>query len=397
MSGGWGALASSELKTRFTEAQVDSDKALFDLQSGANDSRRALEEFSMTSRFLGDRLVVSSYKRNSSVALFETAEGDTAGELQQSHVTAALWRSPRMDFDFDASLSRTSANYFDFGDSPDPDLHGNDSRISQFRSKVRYGDLGFSLARRDTVALLAQNEDGSHPGRSETEGRVSLNLGGLYGDLKLAPVYRVYFPDSVWVAANNGVLDATVASATVAQSAQKLSLGTTRNFGPGTLNVSYWTSDERSLRATPVAYHTGAHGLDIGSNLRLGAFALNGNVSFLGGQNFDALSDSAQNTVNCTFSASWKAPLGALLNAGVTTSSFQNEIFGYSGLEERHSFRYQLSLDLSQIASRTWARDNVQLKFSASFQGNRNRSQTEITDDFGNVFTGLQLAFPIHS
>ena len=79
----------------------------------------------------------------------------------------------------------------------------------------------------------------------------------------------------------------------------------------------------------------------------------------------------------------------------MATNSFQNEIFTYSGLEERHSFRYQLSLDLSQLASTAFAYRDVQLKVSASMQGNRNRSLANVTDDVGNVFTGLQLAFLI--
>jgi hypothetical protein len=395
VDGNAGALAKAELKTHFTEAETGADKGLFDLQPGVNDSRRALEDFSLMSSLLADRLTLSSYRRDSTLALFDTPGGGAHGALEQSHIAAKLWRSSRFDADADASLSRASQNYWDFGDSLDPDLHMIGNRVWQYRSKLRFDRFGLAAAMRDTAALMSP---GFRAERSEFDTRLSFDLSGFCDDLGIGAGYRAFsiMPDSVWAGANLAASNTVDASALALRTADKVSLGMGRNFGPGTINISYWESASRSAEPVPVFYRLDAHALEVASNLKFGALALTGNLSFLGGQTFDAGAASEQNTVNCSFAATWQAPAGFLLKAGVTTNSFQNEFFSYSGLEERHSFRYQLSFDLSQLASAFAYRD-VQLKLSASMQGNRNRSLANVTDDVGNVFTGLQLAFPFHS
>jgi hypothetical protein len=400
LGGNLGAVVKTDLQVRFTEAQSDPTKAMLDLQpvNQNADARRALQDFFAASSFFGERLTVSSYERSASFALLDAAGGETKGQLQQHHVTAALWHSDRSDFDFDAALSRTSANYWDFGDSPDADLHASNAQVSQYRSKFRLDRVGLSVFHRDTSTLVAPIAGEIGPSRSETEAKVSLNVSDLRDDLGFTPHYSqlLPLPDSIWVGANNGALTVDDNFEIVHQTVNKVSLGVSRSLGFGTLNASYWQSLARAAHDAPIGYRQTGRGIDLGSNLSFGALKLTGNVSLVNGQSFSTSDDSALSTLGCAVFLTWQAPLMMGIKAGVTTNSFENEFADYDRLERNDSFRYQLALDLSQWASASMPERRVQLKLLASFQGNRTLTQSNFATGTGDVFTGLQLALPIH-
>jgi len=400
LGGRLGSVVQTESRIRFTEAESDPEKALFDLQPANHnaDARRALQDFSTISRFFGDALTVSSYQRNSSFALVDTTGENTRGQLQQHHVTAALWRSDRTQFDVDAALSRTTSDYWDFGDAPDADLHANNSEVAEYRSKFRLDKIGVSLFHRDTTALTGINAGEPGARRAETEARVSLDvagwrerLGGLAGNGRLLPL-----PDSVWVGTNSGALVENDAAATLRQSVNKLSLGATRSFAFGTLNASYWQTAAAPMAGSADASRGAGHGVDLGSNVHFGAWGVSGNVSFANNQVLAAGNDSEADSFNCAFFLTWKAPLKVDIKAGVTTNAWQNALVDFDRMERNNSFRYQLALDLSQLASSSLAQKNVQLKLLASIDGNQSRSQAEYVNSTGDVFTGLQFALPLH-
>ena len=400
LGGKLGSVMQTQAQLRFTEAQSDPEKAMFDL-SPANqngDARRALQDFSTASSFFGERLTLSSYQRNSSFAILDTTGENTKGQLQQHHVAAALWRSDRADFDVDAALSRTSSNYWDFGDSPDADLHANNSQISQYRSKLHFDRFGISVFHRDTATLPGANVGQIGPRRSETEARVSLNVADWRDALGIAgnraPLLPL--PDSIWVGTNSGALVEDDASATLRQAVNKLSLGASRSFAFGTVNASYWRSVSEPVLGTLAGYRGAGHGVDLGSNLHFGAWGLSGNVSFANNQTLSVGNDSQLDTLSCAFFVTWKAPLRVDIKAGVTTNALENEFTEYDRLERNNSFRYQLALDLSQLASSSLAQKNVQLKLLASFDGNQTRSQSAYVNSTGAIFTGLQFAVPLH-
>jgi hypothetical protein len=400
LGGKLGSVMQTQTQIRFTEAQSDPEKAMFDLQpvNQTGDARRALQDFSTASSFFGERLTVSSYERSSSFALLDTTGQSTKGQLQQHHVAAALWRSDRAELDVDAALSRTSSNYWDFGDSPDADLHANNSQVSQYRSKLRFDRFGFSVFHRDTATLQGPDAGGIGPRRVETEARVGLDvtdwrdtLGGVGDHGRLLPL-----PDSIWVGTNSGTLVENDTSATLRQWVNKLSLGASRSFGFGTLNASYWRSMTEPGLGILAGYRSAGHGVDLGSNLHFGAWGLTGNVSFANNQTLAVGNDSQLDTFNCAFFVTWKAPLRVDIKAGVTTNAWQNEFIDFDRLERNNSFRYQLALDLSQLASSSLAQKNVQLKLLASIDGNQTRSQSEYVNSTGDIFTGLQFAVPLH-
>jgi hypothetical protein len=400
MGGTLGSLATTQFQVRFTEAQSDPTKALFDLEPANQnaDSRRAMQDFSTTSNFLGDLLTLSSYQRTSSLALIDASGEDTKGQLEQHHIAAALWRSDRADLDFDAALSRTSSNYWDFGDSPDSDLHANNSRIAQFRSKFRLDRFGLSVMRRDTSTLVAATAGGFEPSRSDTDAKISVDVADWRDEIGLAPVYRrlIPLPDSIWVSADNGLLNTNDASTILHQSVNKMSLGASRAFTYGSINASYWQSVTEPTRDTASGYHGTGHGIDLGSKLNFGPWGVTGNVSLANNQNFAVGTDNQENTFNSSFFVTWKAPLNVGIKAGVSTNLFQNEYVDYGSLERNNSLQYQVALDLSQIAATGLADENVQLKLLASFQGNQSRSPTDAVSNIGTMFTGLQFAIPLH-
>jgi hypothetical protein len=395
LGGNLGSIVKTDVQVRFTEAQSDPGKAMLDLQpaSQSPDARRALQDFFATSSFLGDRLTLSSYERTATFALIDAAGNDTKGEVQQHHISAALWHSDRADLDFDAALSRTSANYWDFGDSPDADLHANNSQVSQYRSKFRLDRFGLALFHRDTSTLVAPAGE-SELSHSETDAKLSLNIADLRDDFGFSPRYSglVPLPDSIWVGTNNGALTEDDSSQIVHQAISKVSLGVSRNFGIGSLNASYWQSLARAARDAPIGYRQTGRGVDLGSNLSLGTLKLTGNVSLVTGQSFSTGDDTTLSTLGCSIFVTWQAPLRVDIKAGVTTDSFENEFADYDRFERNNSFRYQLALDLSQWASETLPQRHMQLKLLASFQGN----QSNFVNSAGDVFTGLQLALPIH-
>jgi hypothetical protein len=400
LGGKLGSVVQTQAQIRFTEAQSDPEKAMFDL-SPVNqnaDSRRALQDFSAASNFFGDRLTLSSYERNSSFALADTTSQSTKGQLQQNHVTAALWRSDRADFDIDAALSRATSNYWDFGDSPDADLHANNSQVSQYRSKLRFDRVGLSVFHRDTTALTGAILGEAGAKRAETEARVSLDvadwrerLGGIGGNGRLLPL-----PDSIWVGTNSGALVQDDPVAIAHQAVGKVSLGATRSFAFGTVNASYWRSETEPLSASAPGYRGAGHGVDLGSNLHFGAWGVSGNFSFANNQTLVVGNDTQSDSFNCAFFVTWKAPLSVDIKAGVTTNAWQNEFVDLDRLERNNSFRYQLALDLSRLASSSLAQKNVQLKLLASIDGNQSRSQSDMVNSTGDIFTGLQFAVPLH-
>ena len=108
-------------------------------------------------------------------------------------------------------------------------------------------------------------------------------------------------PDSVWVGANTAAANSVDAATFVPQTVDKISLGLGRNFGPGTINVSYWESAARSVDAVPIFYRLDAQAFEVASDLKFGTLGPTGNLSFLDGQTFDAGAASGQSTINCSF------------------------------------------------------------------------------------------------
>jgi hypothetical protein len=400
LGGKLGSVVETQAQIRFTEAESDPEKAMFDLQplNQNGDARRALQDFSAASSFFDQRLTVASYARSSSFALLDTSGQNTKGELEQHHLTASLWRADNTDFAVDAALSRTSSAYWDFGDSPDADLHANNSAVSQYRSKLRFERFGLTVFHRDTATLPGDTLGEIGPRRSETEARLSVDVTDWRDRLSLANdrARLLPLPDSIWVGTNKGGLVEDDASAALRQKINKLSLGATRNFGFGSVNAQYWQSLTQPMLGTSLQDRGAGHGVDLGGNLNLGAWGLSGNVSFANSQTLALGNDSNLDTFNCAFFLTWKAPLKFDIKAGVTTNAWQNAFIDYDRLERNDSFRYQLALDLSQLAASSLAQKNVQLKLLASFDGNQTRSQSDLVNSTGAVFTGLQFAVPLH-
>jgi hypothetical protein len=397
-----GALLKTELQTRYIQAQNNTARAALDLQSTGqgSDERRALQELSLASNFLANRVKVSSYRRESSISTIDSAGSGTIGRIEQHHVTAALWQSRQADFSVDAAVSKASPNFRDFGDSPEADLHANNRRISQYRSKFRFDRFGVSVVRRETAAVAPVGADGVRPSQTEGEAKLSLSTADLRNDLGILGDYRslLPLPDSVWLGESNGWMKSADTPAAASQTINKTSMGAIRAFGYGAVNVSYWQSVTRVSDPVATGYGRGnAHGLDLGSNLHFGPWGLSGNLSLLAKQDSMVGPDNEQNTRLRSIFATWRVPFGADLKAGLTTNSMQSEIFGYSGSNESNSFRYQLALDLSRLASTFLHQGNVQMKVFASFRGNQSRTQTDLVSNSDDTFAGLQLALPINT
>jgi hypothetical protein len=209
-------------------------------------------------------------------------------------------------------------------------------------------------------------------------------------DLRKGPLLYL-LPDSVWVSTNRGSVLQGDPQAYEVRPLEKSSVGMTRAWGYGSVNMSYWQS---AVDAPSIADERWrSHGMDVGGTLGSGRLAMSGNLSFYTADTMAALNNSAESNVNGSVFLTYSRAAWPKLSAGVTNYEYQSAFFNYGGLEQSSLMRYELGVDSTPLLS-AWRDPGAQLKFIASYQDNSSRSQwvrSDTASDLQNVFFGFKF------
>src|SRR5262249_30001937 len=150
VEGNLGAYFTTNLTTRFTEMQRTLGSRLLALQSAGAVAvdRGDLEEFSLTTQFLGDRVSLNSSRRASShIAASPGLDG--GGAYQQDKFNAWVWRSARSSLSIEGTSSKIGSGFQAFGQAP----QARNEESQQLKSKLSYGRTGVFVTQRDARAL----------------------------------------------------------------------------------------------------------------------------------------------------------------------------------------------------------------------------------------------------
>jgi hypothetical protein len=399
LEGKLGAFLTTDLRTEFTEVERDANAELFGLQpldGGRN--RRALNEFNASTRFLGDRVSVTSSRRSSSLMPLESNANDRKGVFEQDRFSAWLWRSDEDGLSIEGALIRVDANYQDLTNTDIDALQARNKQTQQLKSKLNLGWAGVFVTQRQAAALVP-DKNGATPRQSEIGTGVSVGLSALQnipaGDIGHDVLSAL--PDSVWVSTDRGSVEYDGVVASTPGQSEKTAIGMTQSWNAGGLNLRYWRSAVRSDGQLPEDTQWRGHGMDVAGNLYSGHWTIWGNLSWYKADNVAAWSNSAENSVNGSLFVTWDSLRWPKLTAGVTNYAYQADFFGYHGTEQNSLTRYQLTIDGSRLLAAALSDKDAQLTFLASYQGDKSRSQlvqTGYSSDAGNVFLGFRFARP---
>lgn len=379
VEGKLGGYLKTDLRTRFTEAQRTPDVGLFALQTTdpAGRDRRALEEFSLTTQFLGDRVAVTSSRRASNYAGLDPALDHSKGAYEQDRFNAWLWRSDRSSFSIEGSTSRVDSGFQNLAQA----AQTKNEESQHLRSKLSFGRAGIFVGQRASLAL-APDRSTALSRQSDVETGATLGL----SDLRQGGPLLYLLPDSVWVSTNHGSVRQGDALASEARPMEKSAIGMTRSWESGSVNLSYWRSAVEAPASVPDESQWSGRGMDIGGTLHSGRLSVSGNLSLYTADNLAAWNNTAESNVNGSLFLTWTRATWPKLSAGVTNYAYQAAFFDYNGLEASSLMRYELAVDSSPLLS-AWANPEAQLKFIASYQGNSTRSQWT-QNDYGGASTG---------
>lgn len=382
-----GSFLKTDLSTRFTELEGTLIGQPFggQLPDTVGTNRRALEELSFSTQFLGDRVAITSSRRASNQSGFATAMAGARRAYEQDRFNAWVWRSGKSSLSIEGSSSRIDSGFQTLALTPHPtQTKSEESR--QVRSKLSYGRAGVFVGQRQSLSLA--------PDRSTTLSRQSdIETGATLGlsDLRQGAPLLFLLPDSVWVSTNHGSVEQG-AQAYESRPMEKSSIGMTRSWDSGSVNLSYWRSsvDASPSFADESQWH--GRGMDVGGSLHSGRLSLSGNLSLYTADNLAAWNNTAESNVNGSLYLTWSRAAWPKLSAGVTNYAYQSAFLDYGGLEGSSLTRYELAVDSSSLLS-AWADPAAQLKFLASYQGNSTRSQWAQDNSTGasDVFLGLKF------
>jgi hypothetical protein len=194
----------------------------------------------------------------------------------------------------------------------------------QLRSKFNYGRAGIFVGHHEAESLS--------PDRVTTLSRQSdIETGATLGlsDLRKGPVLYL-LPDSVWVSTNRGSVEQGEALAYQARPMEKSSVGMTRAWGYGSVNMSYWRSSVDAASSLPEEGWRG-RGMDVGGTLRSGQLSMSGNLSFYTAGNIAALNNTAESNMSGSLFFIYSRAAWPKLSAGVTNYEYQQAFFDYAG------------------------------------------------------------------
>lgn len=382
-----GGFLKTDLSTRFTELEGTLIGQPFGMpiSDAVGTNRRALEELSFSTQFLGDRVAITSSRRASNQSSFATAMAGAKGAHEQDRFNAWVWRSDKSSLSIEGSSSRVDSGFQTLALTPYPtQTKSEESR--QVRSKLSYGRAGVFVGQRQSLSLA--------PDRSTTLSRQSdIETGATLGlsDLRQGGPLLFLLPDSVWVSTNHGSVEQG-AQAYEARPMEKSSIGMTRSWDSGTVNLSYWRSSVEGAPSFADESQWRGRGMDLAGTLNSGRLSVSGNLTWYTADNLAAWNNTAESNVNGSLFLTWRRAAWPKLSAGVTNYAYQAAFLDYGGLEGSSLTRYELGVDSSSLLS-AWADPAAQLKFIASYQGNSTRSQWAQNDSTGasDVFLGLKF------
>jgi len=387
VEGKLGSFMKTDLSTRFTELEGAADPRAFGPQTtdALGMDRRALEEFSLTTKFLGDRVAITSSRRASDhlAALDSALEGRQGAVSEQDKFNAWVWRSPTSSLSLEGSSNRVDSGFQNLSQA----MQTRNEENQQLKSKFSYGRAGIFVGQHEALALAP---DRSTPLSRQSDIETGASLG--LSDLRTGGVVRELLPDSIWVSTSRGAVEQGSETA-VSRPLEKSAVGMTRSFDGGSLNLSYW----RSQVTPPVSDESQwrSHGMDIGGTLKSGPLSLSGNLSVYSADTIVIARTSAESNVNGSLFLTWSRAAWPKLSAGVTNYAYQSSFFDYGGVEQSSLMRYEVALDSTPLLS-GWRDPQAQLKFIASYQDNSYRSQWAQTGDTGgvaqNVFFGFKFS-----
>ena len=387
VQGKLGSYVKTDLTTRFTELEGAADPGPFGMSATGTPGmdKRALEEFSFSTKFLGDRVSITSSRRASDHVALDTALDGRQGVYAQDKFNAWVWRSPTSSFSVEGTSSRVDSGFQNLSQA----MQTKNEENQQLKSKFSYGRAGIFVGQRESMAL-APDRVTTLSRQSDIETGASLGL----SDLRTGGVIRELLPDSVWASTSRGSAVGYGGEATSeSRPLEKSAVGLTRSFDGGSVNMSYW----RSQIASPVSDESQwrGHGMDIGGTLKSGHLSVSGNLSVYSADNVAMAANTAESNVNGSLFLTWSRAAWPKLSAGVTNYAYQSSFFDYGGLEQAKLMRYELAVDSTPLVS-AWVDPQAQLKFIASYQDNSYRSQWAQSGDTSgaaqNMFFGFKFS-----
>ena len=379
VQGKLGSFVKTDFSSRFTELENSYDFGPFGPRSAnaLGVDRRGLEEFSLTTQFLGDRVSVTSARRASDYGGLDPALTGRGGVYEQEKFNAWVWRSDRSSLSVEGASSRVDSGFQNLMQA----MQTRAEESQQIKSKFSYGRAGFFVGHRD-AASLSPDTGVALSRQSDIETGASLRL----SDLRKGPLLYL-LPDSVWVSTNRGSVVQGDPLAYEARPLEKSSVGMTRAWGYGSVNMNYWQSSVDAPAAI-ADERWRSHGMDVGGTLSSGRLSMSGNVSFYTADTMAALNNSAESNVNGSVFLTYSRAAWPKLSAGVTNYEYQAAFLNYGGLEQSNLMRYEVGVDSTPLLS-TWRDPGAQLKFIASYQDSNSRSQWAQAD----TATGMQNVF----
>ena len=386
VEGRLGSFLKTDLRTRFTELERAPDLGPFGPQSAEaiGKERRALEEFSVTTQFLGDRISVTSSRRASDYAGLDPALSGSSGAYEQDKFKAWLWRSGKSSLSIEGVTSRIDSSF----QTLTQPMHSRNEESQQLKSKLSYGRAGVFVTQRESQALAPDNNTALSR-QSDFETGASLGL----SDLRQSGTLSSLLPDSVWVSTNHGTVEKGDPIASMSRPLEKSAIGMTRTWGASSVNLSYWRSAVESAASVPDEWEWRGRGMDVGGTLRSGRVSVSGNLSWYTADNMAALNNTAESNLNGSLFLTYSRAAWPKFSAGLTNYAYQAAYFDYSGLEQSSLMRYEFAVDSTPLLS-AWADPQAQLKFIASYQDNGYSSQWSQADNeagMQNVFFGFKF------
>jgi hypothetical protein len=387
VQGKLGSYVKTDVTTRFTELESSPAFGPYGLQSteGLGTDRRALEEYSITTQFLGDRVAVSSSRRASDRAGLDPSLSVKGGASEQDKFNAWVWRSKNSSLSIEGTSKRVESGFQNLSQA----MQTRNEESQQLKSKLSYGRAGVFVAQREAAAL---SPDLSTELSRQSDFETGATLG--LSDLRQKGTIRSLLPDSVWVSTNRGSVGSGEPATYQVRPLEKSAVGMTRSWDSGSLNVSYWQSSVDGPTALAEEALWRSQGMDFGGTLTSGRLSMSGNLSFYTADNIVALNNSAESNLNGSLFLTYSRAAWPKVSAGVTNYAYQAAYFDYAGLNQNSLMRYEIGIDSTPLLS-AWRDPGAQLKFIASYQDASSLSQWAQTPDTTvaaqNVFFGFKF------